>query len=156
MNLKTQLNRAILLAAKEHAGQHDRAGLPYILHCLHVMMSQTSMMRRIIAVLHDIMEDTAITFNNLVDMGYDPHIVECVNCLSRRKGESVEDYHNRILHGHDDVLEVKLADVEHNLSILRLEYLEAKDLERLNSYLAFRRWIHVEIQRRARLGRNLT
>ncbi|WP_311764816.1 hypothetical protein [Paenibacillus agricola] len=76
MNL---LNKAIIIAAKMHDGQTDKGGRPYILHPMRVMQAATTEDERIVAVLHDLIEDTSHTFNELRDEGFPEHIIQAID-----------------------------------------------------------------------------
>ena len=96
MNQMSSLERAIALAATAHEGQTDKAGQPYVLHLLRVMMAQTtgdmteraSQSAMIAAVLHDIVEDTGYTFEDLREEGFSREVVTAVEHLTRQDGES--------------------------------------------------------------------
>lgn len=82
------LTEAIAIAAKAHRGQVDKGGNPYILHPLRVMMRCESEITRICAVLHDVIEDTTVTFDYLREQGFSDEIIAALDCLTKRKGES--------------------------------------------------------------------
>lgn len=124
---------AIIFATEAHRGQVDRAGNPYILHPLRLMCSQQSDTERIIAVLHDVVEDTNYTLDDLRKMGYEQEIVEAVDCLTRRDDETYEAFIQRIKPNHL-ARRVKLADLMDNMDIRRAGLLQEKDLERLQRY----------------------
>ena len=131
----TTLDDAILLAAQAHRGQKDRAGAPYILHPLRVMLRLKTEEEMMVAVLHDVVEDSAFALADLERTGFPPHVVEAVDCLTRREGETYEAFIERIK-PNSLARRVKLADLEDNLDIRRLPQLGEKDLARLQRYLA--------------------
>lgn len=109
------LENAIGLAASAHAGRVDKLGKPYILHPLRVMGRMQTDEQRIVAVLHDVVEDTPLTLLNLITMGYPMSIVSAIGALTRRKGESYDDYIKRV--GFSELAStVKVADLMDNLS----------------------------------------
>lgn len=124
---------AVVFAAEAHRGQVDRAGHPYILHPLRLMCNVESDTERIIAVLHDVIEDTDYTLDDLRQRGYSEEIVEAVDCLSRRDDETYEEFIQRIKPNRL-ARRVKLADLRDNMDIRRLGLLQEKDLERLQRY----------------------
>lgn len=124
---------AIALANEAHRGQVDRAGAPYILHPLRVMCSVNSDTERIIAVLHDVVEDTDTTLDDLREQGYSDDIVEAIDHLSRRDDETYEAFIERIK-PNELARRVKLADLQDNMDIRRNMLLREKDLERLQRY----------------------
>ena len=124
---------AIIFATEAHRGQVDKAGNPYILHPLRLMCSQQNDTERIIAVLHDVVEDTDYTLDDLRKMGYEEDIVEAVDCLTRREDETYEEFIHRIKPNRL-ARRVKLADLQDNMDIRRAGLLQEKDLERLQRY----------------------
>jgi (p)ppGpp synthase/HD superfamily hydrolase len=127
------LERAILLAVQAHAGQTDKAGAPYILHPLRVMLKLQAATEMITGVLHDVLEDTPSTLADLRREGFAEEILAALDCLTRRPGESYEDFILRVA-GNPLARKVKLADLEDNLNILRFETITEKDKARLTRY----------------------
>ncbi|HEX8673560.1 MAG TPA: HD domain-containing protein [Longimicrobium sp.] len=127
------LERAIAIAADAHMGQVDKAGAPYILHPLRVMLRVETPAERIAAVLHDVVEDTAWTLDGLAAEGFAPEVVAAVDALTRRERESYEAFVVRA--GADPVARVvKLADLAENMDLTRLASLTAADIARLDRY----------------------
>jgi (p)ppGpp synthase/HD superfamily hydrolase len=124
---------AILLAVKAHRGQVERDGSPYVLHPLRVMNGVTTDTERIIAVLHDVVEDTDTTLDDLRQMGYSDEIVAAIDCVSRREGESYEAFIQRIK-PNPLAVRVKLCDLMDNMDIRRAGLLQPDDLERFQRY----------------------
>jgi hypothetical protein len=84
----SDLNRAIAIAVEAHAGQRDQAGEPYILHPLRVMLAMGTDELRIVAVLHDVVEDSPLWgIARLEGEGFAPSIIEAVRCLTKLPGE---------------------------------------------------------------------
>lgn len=134
------LERAIQIAALAHQGQKDKAGHPYILHPLRIMLKMDTLEQMMIAVLHDVVEDSTWTLNHLREEGFPPAVIEGVDALTRRPGETYQSYIERIKQ-HPFVIPVKLGDLEDNMNMLRLKQLSANDLERLKKY----HWGHQEL-----------
>lgn len=127
------LERAISIAAEAHAGQLDKAGQPYILHPLRVMLSLEIAEDRIAAVLHDVVEDTDVTLEVLRAEGFSPEVLAAVDALTKRSGESRLDAAARA--AIDPIaLRVKLADNAENMDLSRISYPTAKDYARLEEY----------------------
>lgn len=124
---------AIILAAEAHRGQVDRAGHPYILHPLRVMQSVESETEKIIAVLHDVVEDSAITLDDLRAQGYGEEIVAAVDCLSRREGETYAAMIERVK-TNPLAVRVKLGDLADHTDVRTLKLLQDDDFERLKRY----------------------
>ncbi len=128
------LEDAILLAAEAHRGQTEKAGNPYILHPLRVMFRLESETDRIVGVLHDVIEDTRYTLQDLSAMGYPEPLLQALDCLTRRETETYEEFITR-LRVNPVARRVKLADLEDNMDVRRLPALTEKDAERLKKYL---------------------
>jgi (p)ppGpp synthase/HD superfamily hydrolase len=133
------LEDAIALAAEAHRGQVDKSGQPYILHPLRVMLRCRTDAQRIAAVLHDVVEDTGRTPDDLRDLGYPAEILAALDCLTKRDGESYEAFVERA--AADPIARVvKLADIEDNLDLRRLPGVSDRDVDRLGRYVrAWRR-----------------
>ena len=127
------LNKAIEIANRAHMGQVDKAGEPYILHPLRVMMTQVNEIERICAVLHDVIEDSNVTFDDLRGEGFSEEIIEVLNCITKRPGESYDDFIDRIL-DNETACRVKLADLCDNMNISRIKNPTEKDKERIKKY----------------------
>lgn len=127
------LEQAISIASLAHAGQLDKGGEPYILHPLRVMMKLKDEKQRIVAVLHDVIEDTKVTDIDLVVKGLDIELVNHIVTLTRNKCESYDEYINRICFDRF-TMQVKLADLEDNMDISRIKNPTLKDQQRLAKY----------------------
>lgn len=125
--------RAVELAAKAHAGQRDKAGQPYILHPLRLMMSMDTHAEMMTAVLHDVIEDSDSTPDDLRELGISEEVVEAVELLSRRQSETYEQFIERIK-SNELARKVKLVDLADNMDLSRLDDIGEKDLERLAKY----------------------
>jgi (p)ppGpp synthase/HD superfamily hydrolase len=131
------LDDAIALAVKAHSGIKDRGGQPYILHPLRLMMRMETEAERMVAVLHDVVEDTSITFDELRAQGFSSDVIAALDCLTRRKAvnETYEQFIERIA-PNPLARKVKLADLEDNMNVLRLPSLGDEDGKRLAKYRA--------------------
>ena len=127
------LEKAIELAARHHAGQVDKGGIPYILHPLAVMMAVEGERAKIVAVLHDVLEDTALTEADLRGAGFAPDIVDAMLALTKQPGESRMDSARRLV-ANPLAREVKLADIRQNMNLSRIPHPSAKDYARLAEY----------------------
>ena len=127
------LEQAISIASLAHAGQLDKGGEPYILHPLRVMMKFKDEKQRIVAVLHDVVEDTKVTIQDLILNGLDRDLANVVLILTRRRNESYDDYINRICYD-ELAMRVKLADLNDNMDMSRIDILTEKDYQRLAKY----------------------
>lgn len=127
------INKAIAIAAKAHDGQVDKGGNPYILHPLRVMMNCESETAKICAVLHDVIEDTNITLEDLKSKGFDDEIIAALDCLTKRKGESYDDFVSRVL-PNELACRVKLADLADNMDLTRIQNPTVEDEARIQKY----------------------
>ena len=130
---KLYLDRAIELAKQHHEGQTDKAGKPYIEHPLRVMNQVESEEEKIVAVLHDIVEDTDISLDDLRNEGFSKEVVDAVECLTKQDGENYDSYIERISFN-PLAVKIKLADLEDNRDLTRLPEVTDKDLERVEKY----------------------
>ena len=127
------LERAVAIAAEAHAGQVDKAGAPYILHPLRVMLRVQQPAERLAAVLHDVVEDTPWTLEALASEGFAPEVVAAVDALTRRDGETYEAFVTRA--GADPIARVvKLADIADNLDPSRIAVFTEADHARMARY----------------------
>ena len=127
------LNKAIEIAARAHAGQVDKGGSPYILHPLRVMMMCESETAKTCAVLHDVIEDTDLTCDDLRTEGFNDEIIATLECLTKIDGESYDDFIGRVL-TNETACRVKLADLVDNTDLTRIKNPTAKDEERIKKY----------------------
>ena len=128
------LERAIEIAVAAHKGQLDKAGKEYIEHPMRVMAAGSSTDEKIVGVLHDVVEDSEWTFEQLAAEGFAPKIIEAVRCLTRLEGESYDKFIARVK-CNALATAVKLNDLTDNMDIRRLPYLSDKDVKRLKKYL---------------------
>lgn len=127
------LERAIEIAARAHAGQVDKAGAPYILHPLRLMLTLQGTHERMAAVLNDVVEDTPLTVEDLQREGFPSAVIDAVRALTKLPGEG------RIAAAHRAAADpiaraVKLADVGDNMDLRRIAAPTEKDFARLKEY----------------------
>ncbi len=126
---------ALVVALEAHRGQWYPAPRPepFILHPLRVMLMVRSPIAQVLALLHDVVEDSTISLRDLADKGFDKSTLHAVDCLSRRTGEAYADYIRRVA---SDRLarEVKLADLADNLANNRALPATADNLARIARY----------------------
>ncbi|HEV2733588.1 MAG TPA: HD domain-containing protein [Longimicrobiaceae bacterium] len=127
------LEDAISLAVQAHRGQKDSAGAPYILHPLRMMFRVETDAEKIVAVLHDVVEDTAWTLDGLRAEGFPEDVVAAVDHLTRRESESYEEFVRRAA-AHPVARRVKIADLEDNMDVRRTGTVTQKDVDRLTRY----------------------
>lgn len=128
------VERAIVLAAEAHAGQTDKAGAPYILHLLRVMLEQETEEAMMAAVLHDLVEDTNYTFEDLKAQGFTERVVEALRHVTKHDDETYSEFVTRA-GSHLTARTVKIADLKDNMDVTRLDTIGDEDVERLAKYL---------------------
>lgn len=127
------LEKAIALAARAHEGQVDKAGAPYILHPLRLMLSLDNVNERIVAVLHDVVEDCGISLQDLRDQGFSEEIVQGIASVTRNGHESYEEF---VMRAAQNPLgrRVKLADLRDNSDLNRIKNPTEEDKKRVEKY----------------------
>jgi (p)ppGpp synthase/HD superfamily hydrolase len=128
------LEKAIALAASAHAGQKDKAGAPYILHPLRVMFLVESETEKIVAVLHDVVEDTPVDLPMLEKLGYSKEVTGALAMLTRRRGEPYEEFIERVK-TNPIATRVKLADLNDNLDVRRFKDPSMVNMDRIKRYI---------------------
>jgi hypothetical protein len=125
--------RAVQIAADAHLGQYDKVGAPYVYHPLRAMMRATDRDQKMAAVLHDVVEDSVWTIEDLTREGFSKAVVRAVEHLTKREGEAYEAFIERVA---QDRLatRVKLLDLEDNSDPSRLGEPTAEDRARLEKY----------------------
>lgn len=132
-SLEEQLEEAIKLASIKHYGQRDKSNKPYIFHLLYVMNNLDDLKAKIVGVLHDILEDTDITRNDLLNYGFSKEIIHSVEVLTKSKNQEYMEYIEKIK-GDNVARKVKLIDLKHNIDLTRLSEISGKDLKRNIKY----------------------
>lgn len=128
------LAKAVRIAAQAHGDTLDREGQPYILHPLRVMLDQTSDTAKIVGVLHDVVEDTDVTFEQLRAEGFPDDVLEPLRLVTHDDDSPYDEYVDRLSH-HPVARSVKLADLKDNINPLRLDQITDRDAERMRRYL---------------------
>ena len=127
------LEKAIALAATQHAGQLDKGGQPYILHPLRLMLQFSNPTVQIIAVLHDILEDTSTTAEDLEALGFSAEIIQAIQALTKQTGESRLEAAKRTALN-SLATQVKYIDVLDNMNLTRINNPTAHDFARFEEY----------------------
>lgn len=115
-NMNKLLEKAINIASNAHFGQTDKAGKPYIFHPIRVMDRCVNIEEKIVAILHDTIEDTEITPERLLLDGFPPYIIDAVQSLTRGECESYEEFIQRVSLN-SLATQVKIADLRDNLDL---------------------------------------
>lgn len=139
------LSQAIHIATTAHHGQFDKGGVSYILHPLKVLhyLKTDDEELQCIAMLHDVIEDTKVTYCDLIEIGISIRVVAAIRCLTKQPGQTLDEYKSAVFSNKDAML-VKLCDLRHNSDIRRLKGVTEKDLDRMAKYHRF----YLEIQSR--------
>ncbi len=129
------LERAIEIAARAHAGQVDKAGAPYILHVLRVTLAVATNEERIVAALHDVVEDSGITFEYLRQQGFSNTVLAALASVTKTDADKV-DYDGFIRRVSTNAIGriVKLADLRDNCNLARIKTPQDADYKRLEKY----------------------
>lgn len=129
------LEKAIGIALNAHAGTKDKGGMPYILHPLRLMLNLSTKNEMIVAILHDIIEDTSVTLDDLREAGFSDDVVIAVDHLTRQDNENYADFIKRVSLNRL-ARKVKIEDLKDNMNMSRLSELTESDFQRLAKYHA--------------------
>lgn len=127
------LEKALSIALTAHKGQKDKGGSPYILHPLRVMSSVVTMEEKIVALLHDVVEDSTITIQQLSEEKFSKKILSAVSLLTKKENQPYENY-IRAIKKNALATRVKKADLKDNMNIARLKTIKQKDKDRIRKY----------------------
>ena len=125
---------ALKLCFEAHKNQVDKSGLPYVFHPFHLAESMTDEATTIVALLHDVVEDTDYTFEDLAQMEFGEDVIDALRLLTHGDGVDYMEY-VRAIKGNPIAKAVKLADLTHNSDLTRLDKVDDKAIERRNKYL---------------------
>ncbi len=128
-----QIVKALNIAYDAHNGQLDKGGVPYIFHPYYIAIKMDSEDEIITAILHDVVEDTEVTMDDLYNMGFKKEVIDALKLLTHRKDVEYMDYIKNISNN-NIARKVKLADLEHNSDISRIDKKSKKDYDRLDKY----------------------
>ena len=135
------LEISLQIALDAYKGQKDKAGQTYILHPLRIMEKMDTLEEKAAALLHDVIEDSDYTAQDLRQAGIPEHIVAAVEVLTKQPGEDYDHFIDRVL-ANDLARKIKIADIEDNINVLRLNSLGEKDLKRVAKY--HRSWVKLQ------------
>lgn len=128
----------IMVMVEAHRGQVDKSGKPYYLHPLAVMelLDTKDDDLKIIALGHDLIEDTMVTEKKLRSLGFSERVIRGIVALTKVDGESYEEYKDKVKANKDAVI-VKMADLHHNMDLSRLVSVTEIDKHRQEQYKEF-------------------
>jgi (p)ppGpp synthase/HD superfamily hydrolase len=127
--------KALRLCYEAHNGQLDKGGAPYVFHPMHLAEQMTTEEATIVALLHDVVEDTKYTLADIAALGFGDSVIEALALLTHDKSVSYNDYIAEIK-SNDIAKQVKLADLAHNADLTRLNVITEKDIARREKYLS--------------------
>ena len=130
--LKTKM--ALKLCFEAHKEQVDKSGMPYVFHPFHLAEQMNTEETTIVALLHDLVEDTDYTIEALVDMGFDKSLTDAIALMTHADNVAYMDY-VRAIKDNPIAKAVKLADLKHNSDLTRLDTIDEKALSRREKYL---------------------
>lgn len=125
--------KAMEICYRAHAGQLDKGGMPYVFHPIHVAEQMEDEYSTCAALLHDTVEDGGIELSELYEADFPEEIVRTVDILTRREDEPYMEYIQR-LKENSLAVKVKLADLNHNSDMSRLNIITKWDMERKEKY----------------------
>lgn len=125
--------KALKLCFDAHKDQVDKSGMPYVFHPFHLAEQMTDEDMTIVALLHDVIEDTDYTFEDLEQMGFEENIIEALKLMTHEEGVPYMEYVAEIKKN-PIAKAVKLADLRHNSDLTRLDCIDEKALKRKEKY----------------------
>lgn len=125
--------KALKLCFEAHKNQVDKSGLPYVFHPFHLAEQMKDENTTVVALLHDVVEDTEYTIHDLKKMGFNEEVIEAISMLTHDENVPYEEYVLK-LKSNPIASAVKLADLKHNSDLSRLEKVTEKDLKRVEKY----------------------
>ena len=128
-----KVKKALEIAFDAHKDQVDKAGLPYIYHPFYLATQMETEDSIIVALLHDVVEDSHYTFEEIENYGFSPSIMTALRLLTHEDSEDYITYIHRVKENELARI-VKLADLKHNSDESRLSHIDDKVRERLNRY----------------------
>lgn len=127
------VKKAALIALKAHGYMLDKGGMPYIFHPFFVAEKMTDEDSAVTALLHDVLEDTEITAENIAREGFSEKVIDALKAITKADGEDYFDYIDRVKQN-ETAKAVKLCDLEHNCDISRIESPTDRDFKRIEKY----------------------
>ena len=127
------IEKSLHIALQAYAGKTDKAGREYIHHPLRVMAKMKTDLEMSVALLHDVIEDSDLTAEQLLAEGIPAEVIEAIQCLSRNENEDYQDFVGRTKKN-ELAAKIKIADIEDNIDVLRLASLNETDLTRIKKY----------------------
>lgn len=136
--------RAMQISYTAHKCQKDKAGIPYVFHPMHVAEQMKDEITTVVALLHDVVEDTQWTLENLRQEGFPEEVLESIALLTKQKGITTQEYYNRIKLNSVAKI-VKLADLYHNSDLTRLNEIDDESQARYEDYKEKTRFLKEDV-----------
>ncbi len=135
MDYNELLAKATKIALTAHQGQFDKSGMPYAGHIMRVMNAGRNIDEKIVGVLHDLVEDTNWTFDQLSQEGFPQHIIEALQCVTKLSDDEPYDNFIERVKTNPLAIAVKINDLTDNMDLRRYNCLTERDIARLHKYL---------------------
>ena len=124
--------KSLEIVTKVFNDKVDKGGFPYVIHLLKVYSGVSDYLEKVCALLHDVIEDTDVTYDDLKNVGYSEEVIEILTILTKLKGEDYRDYVKRIIDSENyHAMNIKLADLRHNMDSSRIKNPTPNDYERI-------------------------
>ncbi len=135
MLVKSESNlfaKALIIASEMFKDKYDKEGVPYINHLYYVSDNVNTLEEKIVGLLHDVIEDTNATYDDLIEVGFPENIVNSIRILTRNKKIPYSEYIDSVLNSNDLVaIRVKRIDMTHNMKRDRLNKVEEAERKKL-------------------------
>ncbi|EEY34600.1 hypothetical protein [Pseudoleptotrichia goodfellowii] len=128
-----QLIKAFILCIIKHWKQKDKAGKRYVYHPIYVMLNVKGYKEKVVALLHDIVEDTDVTIDKLKKAGFSKEIVKAVEVITKKKNQEYFRYLTKVKNN-KIAKSVKIEDLKHNMNLKRIKNISGKDYKRFEKY----------------------
>lgn len=125
--------KALVISFNAHKNQVDKSGMPYVYHPFHLAEQMKDEFTTCVALLHDVVEDTDITLEDLKDQGFPREVTDAIALMTHNDAVPYLDYVEKIK-DNPIARAVKLADLNHNSDLTRLDVVDGKALERVEKY----------------------
>ena len=135
MNLEQQLSLATSIAIGVHKGQFDKNDKPYLNHVFRVMNAGQTIQEKIVGVLHDVIEDSDMTIEDLINYGFETDILDAVNAMTHYENEDYDEYIDRVI-SNPIAIRVKINDLTDNMDMRRLKIMDDESIGRLKRYFS--------------------
>ena len=124
--------KSLEIVTRVFSDKVDKGGFPYVIHLLKVYSGVSDYLEKVCALLHDVIEDTDVTYDDLKEVGYNDEIIDILTILTKLKGEDYRAYIDRIISSNNKhAMNIKLSDLRHNMDSSRIKNPQTNDYERI-------------------------